>query len=556
LKKFKMRVAEKEKKFLNSKEELVGWTHSIKWRLVALLIAILGGVILLCTVINSLFLEKYYERMKVDKLGDSFKNINETFDGSTTDELTLAYDQLGSDSNVTLYIFDKYVMTTGIVLEVKYPQNMNSRDSDLLKKEIMFYYYPDKADYPDFLDSIDSASLTDIPSKAGVEKKSVDRGNKRIISNDQYMIYRRFDERLEANYLELFGTLNSGDSVFLRTNYDNISESAGIANRFFMYVGLIGTLIGAIAMYMTGNSFTRPLKKLTRITKDISKLDFDVRYEDRRSDEIGVLGESINALSGKLEQTISELKSANNELKSDIEKKQQIDDMRREFLSDVTHELKTPIALIQGYAEGLKDNISTDEESRNFYCDVIIDESVKMNNMVKKLLTLSHIESGSEKVEFQRFDIIELIDGVIKSMAVMFQNNDVKLDMEELQPVYVWADEYRIEEVVTNFISNALNHATLQPGYDSKTVRITVVNKDEKARVSVFNTGEKIPDESINRIWDKFYKVDKARTREYGGSGIGLSIVKAIMESMNQNYGVINHNDGVEFWFELDKKSI
>jgi signal transduction histidine kinase len=221
--------------------------------------------------------------------------------------------------------------------------------------------------------------------------------------------------------------------------------------------------------------------------------------------------------------------------------------MRKDFLSNVTHELKTPIALIQGYAEGLKDNINEDADSRDFYCEVIIDEAMKMNKMVKKLLSLNQIESGNNQVNFERFDIVALIRSVINATDILFQQKGVILHFEQKEPIYVWADEYMVEEVVTNYISNALNHVD-----GSKIIEIMLIKQEASVRVAVFNTGANIPEEDIESIWVKFYKVDKARTREYGGSGIGLSIVKAIMTSLNQKYGVINHESGVEFWFELD----
>ncbi|MDE6907975.1 MAG: HAMP domain-containing histidine kinase, partial [Lachnospiraceae bacterium] len=245
--------------------------------------------------------------------------------------------------------------------------------------------------------------------------------------------------------------------------------------------------------------------------------------------------------------TISELKTANNELQRDIEQKTQIDEMRKEFLSNVSHELKTPIALIQGYAEGLKECINDDDESREFYCDVIMDESKKMNTMVKKLLTLNQLEFGNDAVVMERFELTSLIRGVIQSAKILAQQKGARMIFDEPGTVYVWADEFKIEEVVTNYISNAVNHVDFD-----KVIDVKVRKENGKVRVSVFNTGKPIPEEDLDKIWIKFYKVDKARTREYGGSGIGLSIVKAVMDSMNQECGVINYDNGVEFWFELD----
>ena len=278
----------------------------------------------------------------------------------------------------------------------------------------------------------------------------------------------------------------------------------------------------------------------------MSQLKFENRYTGKRKDEIGELGRSINTLSDKLETTISELKSANIELEKDIKKKTEAEEMRREFLSNVSHELKTPIALIQGYAEGLAENVNDDEESRQFYCDVIVDEAQKMNNMVKKLLTLNELEFGNSNMELSRFDIVALVKSVADSVEVLAKQKNISIVFNASDPVYVWADEYMIEEVITNYLSNALNHCK-----EPNVIDISFNRHDNKVRISVFNSGDIINDADIGNIWDKFYKVDKARTREYGGSGIGLSIVKAIMESHNEEYGVTNHQAGVEFWFEL-----
>ena len=221
--------------------------------------------------------------------------------------------------------------------------------------------------------------------------------------------------------------------------------------------------------------------------------------------------------------------------------------MRKEFLSNVSHELKTPIALIQGYAEGLQDNINDDEESRQFYCDVIIDEAGKMNQMVKKLLTLNQLEFGNDQVNMERFDLTSLIQGVIQSSQILAQQAEVEIMFHQTEPLHVWGDEFKVEEVITNYVTNAIHYAK-----NEKKIDIRCTQENGVIRTSVFNTGDAIPEEELDKIWIKFYKVDKARTREYGGSGIGLSIVKAIMESMNQQCGVKNYDNGVEFWFTLD----
>lgn len=179
-----------------------------------------------------------------------------------------------------------------------------------------------------------------------------------------------------------------------------------------------------------------------------------------------------------------------------------------------------------------------------------MDEANKMNKMVQKLLTLNQIEFGNDVITLERFDITALIQGIIQSSDILIKQKEVKVIFTEKNPIYVWADEFKIEEVFTNYFSNALNHVS-----NEKIIDVKITKVDNLIRISVFNTGEKIPEKDLDQIWVKFYKVDKARTREYGGSGIGLSIVKAIMDSLNKKCGVVNYDNGVEFWFELDSNS-
>ena len=199
----------------------------------------------------------------------------------------------------------------------------------------------------------------------------------------------------------------------------------------------------------------------------------------------------------------------------------------------------------------MQEGINENPEDMQYYCDVIVDEADKMNKMVKSLLTLNQLEFGDSRVNMERFDIVSVINGVISSMKIKTQEKEVEIDFSYNESIYVWADEFQIEEVITNYLSNALNHVD-----ENKEITVKIVRKNGIVRVSVFNTGKNIPEEEMDNIWIKFYKVDKARTRAYGGNGIGLSIVKAIMDRHNKDYGVINKENGVEFWFELDCNTI
>ncbi len=369
-------------------------------------------------------------------------------------------------------------------------------------------------------------------------------------AEEKYEIYSAVDVQSGAEYLEMWGYLSDGSAFIARSPLESIRASASVANRFQGNIMLVMLVLAGIYVSFYAKRITDPILELAELSNRMANLDFDAKYTSGGDNEIGILGENFNVMSEKLEQTISELKNANYELLRDIEKKEQAEQMRTEFIGNVSHELKTPIALIQGYAEGLRDGVVEDAESREFYCDVIIDEANKMNQMVKNLLTLNQMEFGKEEVSYSRFNVIELIQGVLQSAEIQIRQKEADIRFTQTEPVYVWSDEFKVEQVFRNYFDNALNHLSGEKVID---IRIQEKQEEGAVRISVFNTGEPIPEEDISRIWEKFYKVDKARTREYGGNGIGLSIVKAIMEAFRRDYGVTNYENGVVFWFELDE---
>ena len=254
-------------------------------------------------------------------------------------------------------------------------------------------------------------------------------------------------------------------------------------------------------------------------------------------------------MSETLEKTIKQLRSSNIELEKDIEEKSRTDEMRKQFISDVSHELKTPIALIQGYAEGLVENITENEESRKFYAEVILDEANKMDIVVKKLLELMRLEYGKNAFNLTRFNMSELICEVIRKSKKVLEEDNIEVEFEN-KVVYVIADEFYAEQVFNNYFTNAIKNVTEKEG--KKEIKISYEFRENKLRVKVFNTGENIESEDLMRIWNRFYKVDTSRNREKGGTGIGLSLVKAIMTNTNNKYGVENKEGGVEFYFDMN----
>ena len=294
-------------------------------------------------------------------------------------------------------------------------------------------------------------------------------------------------------------------------------------------------VLGLLMLLVLILEFVFAQRQTRELIRPINDLDLEHPLNNVCYEELRPLLVRVDEQNRQIRQQVKELKEA--------------EEIRKEFSANVSHELKTPIALIQGYAEGLKEGINDDPESTEFYCDVIIDEAGKMNRMVKNLLTLNQLEFGTDEVEFERFDIVKLVKGVIASCDILIQQVNANVDFIADETAYVWADEFKTEQVVRNYLTNAIHHVG-----NEKRIEVKIVSRNGKVCVSVFNSGKPIPEEDVPKLWDKFYKVDKAHTREYGGNGIGLSIVKAIMESFHQGYGVKNYDNGVEFWFELDAK--
>lgn len=356
-----------------------------------------------------------------------------------------------------------------------------------------------------------------------------------------------YDKRLDSNFIYMISKLSNGDSMYLDIPAAVINEGANIANRFSLITGFITLLLGSILIFIFSKKFTMPIQELNEIAEAMAGLDFSKKCNIKTQDEIGELGNSINSLSSQLDKSISELKIKNEKLQADITNERKIDMMRREFISNVSHELKTPISLINGYSIGLKAKVYNDETNRDYYCDVIIDEAQKMDKLVKDLLELSQMESGIISLEREKFDLNIMIKNLTEKYLPILNEKGIVINYNNTEKCIVCGDMLRIEQVLTNYINNAINYVD-----SNKLITLNVKWHNAKVRVSVQNTGKPIPEASMVRLWDSFYKVDKARTRDYGGAGLGLSIVKKIMELYKNEYGVENIENGVRFWFEMD----
>ena len=479
---------------------------TIRTKLFITLCITIAIIILFLILVNSIVLESYYMYSKQIELMSAYRLINSYYNGtSSSKDIEIELEKLALSNNFDI----------------------------LIKTDNSIY-----ATSRDFI-----SSLTD-------EFDGRDINDNLLYSNDNVKIKRTYDSKTELSFVLLSAKLDNGYQLYIRVAIISIQESVDISNRFLMLIGFFTIAISGILVSMISKKFTSPIEKLNEITKRISELDFSHKYEVNDSDdELNNLGKNINTMSETLEKTITQLRMSNIELEKDIEEKSKTDEMRKQFISDVSHELKTPIALIQGYAEGLVENVTEDEESRKFYAEVILDESNKMDILVKKLLELMKLEYGKMTFNLTRFNISELIGELIRKNKKLLEEKNITIHFDN-EPYYIIADEFYIEQVVNNYFTNALKNVAEVEG--KKEIIISYQKENTKLRVKVFNTGENIEEENLNRIWNRFYKVDTSRNRESGGTGIGLSLVRAIMQNTHNKYGVENKENGVEFYFEVD----
>ena len=503
---------------------------SLNFKLFISVCVLLILMILTVILLNTTVLEYYYRNQKENTLIDIYTQAKDYYsenDMSSTSDFFTELQKIDSTRNIEIVVSDK-------------DNNVIFTSSNNFLKNGFFMRMPGNEDPRVPKGISEDMESRDIPNNTKVFES--------LSEDTPYTVRTFLDNRFNSDYATLYGLINEDYYIVIRTPIESIKESVQISNTFLIIVGIVCIVISSIITYFVSKAFTRPILELNDIAQKMSNLDFSKKYDVTTKDEIGTLGTSINKLSNNLEKTIQDLKEANIDLEKDVEEKSKLSEMRNQFISDVSHELKTPIALIQGYAEGLNDGIIQDEESKKYYIEVILDEANKMSNLTKDLLDLSRLEYGKEELVYQDFSISELVKSTLKKNELIFNEKGIKSELDIVEDYMVNADPNRIEQVLTNYISNAIKHVS-----DKNIIKCSVKEIDNKIRITVFNSGKNILDEDIPRLWTRFYKVDSSRNRELGGTGIGLSLVKAIMNQHHQEFGVNNVKDGVEFWFELKK---
>ena len=421
-----------------------------------------------------------------------------------------------------------------------------------LSEKINSEYTEDKENSYEYMNNIyniENISATIIDENLNVEYNSVgvkkDNNEKRltkeikqaILENEKklsnkFVYYTEEKNNTQTNKLVFISKMSNGKFIILKKPFKSIGQSVSIANQFYMIAGLIVIFIGGIFILIFSKKITKPIIEMSNVAENISNLEFDKRVNFESQDELGKLGESINKISEKLCKSI-------NELKEDVER-------RKHLVRNMSHELKTPIGIIKGYAEGLKYGVADDKEKMQKYCSVLVEECDRMDKLILELLNHSMMEVGMVKLNKTSFDAIDLIASIIERFKSTLIEKGIVFDFKFENNYIINADRDMLEKAINNFITNAIDHVE-----GRNFIQLTAEKQENALKISVFNTGSHIQMEDLEKIWDVYYKVDKARSRKYGGHGLGLAIVKSIVQMHGGNTNVENLDEGVVFSIKI-----
>lgn len=474
---------------------------------------------------QTMFFEKFYRERKESRLESNVKKFNALYSEGFISNRNLAnvIRQFQEDNNAKVVILNAYG-------QIKY--------------------------VPDLQSQSDSSKISTINKI--LEEWLLSRGTlNEILSTKDTVTTTFYNSDFDMNNIVcvspvvISDTNTTAELILAVSSLQPIEEAASIIKEFYIYIFVGAFVLILMLSFIYSNMVSKPLIVLNNAASKIADMDFSSKCDVMSEDEIGNLAMTLNFLSDRLDTALRDLRLSNIKLQEDIEKERHLEKMRKEFIAGVSHELKTPIALISGYAEGIKDNV-VEGEDRDYYLEVIMDEAQKMGNLVSDMLDLSQLESGNFKLILRVFSISELIRLVLKKHSGFMIEKSINIELDAYDDIEVLADRLRIEQVLTNFLTNAIRHTP-----DQGIINISVKDKDDEfVYIQIENSGEKIEPKDLKNIWDKFYKIDKSRSRVVGGTGLGLSIVKNILLLHGSTFGVKNTNMGVAFHFTLKKGKV
>ncbi|PEI86130.1 sensor histidine kinase [Bacillus toyonensis] len=327
--------------------------------------------------------------------------------------------------------------------------------------------------------------------------------------------------------------------IFSMTSLQPVDEAVQMIQEYYVYIIMFVLLLIFLVSFYYSKKIARPLLQINKTTKKIANLDFSERVPVMSKDEIGDLSQNINVLSNTLHSHIEQLQQ-------DIEKEKQLEHTRKEFISGVSHELKTPLSIMKSCISILKDGVAN--HKKEYYFKAMEKEVDKMDMLIVDMLELAKFESGTYKMQMDVFYIDKAIQHICEQLYLEITKKQLHVHTH-LAVIEVIANHHRMEQVLTNFITNAIRYTP-----EKENIIISTIDEPSRIKVCIENKGAHIEEDQLDKIWDRFYRVDTARQRSQGGTGLGLAISKNILELHGAEYGVHNTVNGVLFYFYLQKK--
>ena len=493
---------------------------SIRSKLLLTFILLIISLVSIGLLINLFFLETFYIHQKTITIKDSSQKLQELYQQYDKDDLISYVDNLEKSHGFSIEILSNNGLTLYSTLKGDSKLKLSLLDKEQIKN-----------------------------AKPNVSENGMSR-LKHALKNQSFYVTKTNLKSIDLEFLLVGSKLDRNKILIIRTPITSINESVAIYNYFLIYIGLALLCVGTVIGLIFARSFTKPILEINKMAKEMTSLSFTRKWKQSRRDELGQLGYSMNELSRILSNFIEKLNIKNINLSNELEEKVQFEKKRRTFISNVSHELKTPITIIQSYTEGLQVGIYQSEEEKQEYLDIIMDEANKMEKMVFDLLNLSKLQNSKVEVYLEEVNLNKLVNEIIRLYSPQFNDNQINFQFVENSndEGTVATDRLKVTHIINNYINNALTHVN-----GESQIQISISENENEYKVSVFNSGKCIPESEIDVIWESFYRSDTARNREKGNVGLGLSIVKELSIMINAKIGVQNENDGVTFWLELPK---
>lgn len=438
----------------------------------------------------------------------------------------------GDEVNQVLESTETYLPDELAVIEKKYQVSL-----ELFNKNGRLIYYSDSSSHvygkdldPNLANQFQVISSGDIGEKRHLE------------------IQKDLDSDLGMEYIVFIAETEDGISIKAYKMKTPMDEGVQTVVQIIIYLSAALFLLALFSARSFSRRFTRSLKEISATAHNMATLDFSKRCPHAKTREVDLLSDSLNDMSEALNMTIEDLTQKNKKLQEDYEKEKTLENLRGDFITGVSHELKTPIAIIQGYAEGLEMFVDSDVDTAKQYASIIRSETDRMNGLVMKLLEIIKYDSGDYQISQDILPLYEMVQNWFDRNQNLLTEKKISC-YNRVQENYVGrGDTVLINSVINNYLSNAVSHID-----GEKKLIVAAEDLGDLYRVSVFNTGKNIADKDIDKIWNSFYRADKSLSRAEGRFGLGLTIVSSIQKLHDKAYGVENMPNGVRFWFDVEK---